>query len=97
MLLYKKLARISALCQYLENYFGIGYRHYSAQNIHHLWRLSGLTIEDVSIHFCKSYEQARKYCYGVEISPKVRQEVALYFIEVKRGKAMAKIKREDLA
>jgi len=53
---------------------------YSRKDINNLWKLSGLSIEQVANDLCVSFERAKDLCYGRgPMTKKPRVDTAHYF------------------
>jgi len=78
MKLSRKQVKIRKHIDDLGICFGV-VTQYSKRDIYLLWKESGVTFDDVSDYFCKSYERARQYCYGQNCSNKLKIQVARYF------------------
>lgn len=68
-------------------------KNYTPSEIYKLWRKTCLSIEDVADYYCRSYERARDYCYGYNMSQKIRNQIACYFRSITNEKQMAKVKK----
>lgn len=55
---------------------------YKPQEIKILWKLSGLTVDEVSQSLFRSHDRCLQYCYGQNMSREKRVEVARFFKSV---------------
>ena len=95
--IHKRLAKYNKYYDGLLDYFG-HQEYYTSNQIRKLWKLSGLTIEEVAAKLCRSYERARDYCYGKSMSNKLKRSIAKFFkVTIYDNIYMGKDKKQNMS
>lgn len=75
---YKRLAKLNKYYDSLMDYFGYQ-MDYTPYQIKSLWKSSELTVDEVAERLYRSRDRALQYCYGQNMSKRLRREIAKFF------------------
>lgn len=76
--IFKRLDELNFYFDDLLDYFGYQ-KEYTQANVKRLWKLSGLTVDQVAEKLYRSRDRALQYCYGQNMSNKLRGALAKFF------------------